>query len=69
MIANLRVRTIRWAEDLTDLGNNFCPLCGHKFTFGDNIVELVTDYEGELGNVVITVHYKCLKKALEGASP
>jgi hypothetical protein len=66
MTANLRIRTIRWAEDLTDLGNNFCPLCGQKFTFGDNYVELATDVEGELGAIVVSIHYKCLKKALEG---
>jgi hypothetical protein len=66
MIANMRVKILKWTEDLTDLSNNFCPFCGVRFQLSDNVVELVTDFEGELGSVIVTVHKNCLEKALEG---
>jgi len=58
-------RRIRWAEDLVYIGNRYCPFCGARFQLDDVIVELVTDYEGELGNITIDVHERCLLKALE----
>jgi hypothetical protein len=65
-ISYFRKRKLERAEDFVDLGNRYCPFCGRQFQLGDNVIELVTVYESELGNIVISTHYNCLLKALEG---
>ena len=69
---DVKIKRLEWGEDLYYLSNPYCPYCGNKFNFDDEVIEItaapvvkVTGDE-ELDKLVITVHLKCLLKTLEG---
>jgi len=64
-----KAKMLVWSEDFIDLGNYHCPFCGERFKLYDTVFDLVTDVEGVLGNVIITVHYECLRNAMEDDDP
>jgi mRNA-degrading endonuclease YafQ of YafQ-DinJ toxin-antitoxin module len=51
-------KVIKWAEDLVDLPNNYCPHCGKGFWYDDEVAEVS-------GDLVIVFHYKCFKEVFE----
>jgi hypothetical protein len=51
-------KIVKWAENLVDLPNKFCPECGKSFTYDQEIVEVS-------GNLVIVLHYNCFKQIFE----
>jgi transposase-like protein len=51
-------KMIRWAEDIADIPNNYCPHCGREFRYDDEVAEVS-------GDLVIVFHYKCFKEVFE----
>jgi hypothetical protein len=51
-------KVIKWAEDIADIPNNYCPHCGKEFRYDDEVAEVS-------GDLVIVFHYKCFKEVFE----
>jgi hypothetical protein len=51
-------KIVKWAEDLADIPNNYCPHCGKGFWYDDEVAEVS-------GDLVIVFHYKCFKETFE----
>jgi hypothetical protein len=68
----VKIKQLKWAEDLAILPNLYCPLCGQKFKLDETVVEVETtpvlvisgDYKSD--GLILAIHMLCLIEALEG---
>ena len=67
----VEIKKLQWSEDLFYLPNKYCPFCGRKFEFYEEVVEVTTNPifvitgDKEADSIVIAIHLKCLIKDLK----
>jgi len=72
---NVKVKVLKWGEDLWLLPNKLCPICGEYFELDQRIVEVGTEPvfkvtgDPEADSFIVAFHYKCVAKIYKEIVP